>query len=231
LRDGHMRLSDLISDRGAGALPPTTNPPPIVPSGGADEIPKERGVCSHCGALMVEYKSTLRHFHVIALRIMAAQDKPISMTKPMKDADFDRSWMGNMYRLKHWGLAREWRGTEDAAKWRGYWEITDAGRAFLKGMPVPRYAVTYRTRVVRYEGVMVTADFVVSKLGRKEEPTENYEHFRTQAAAQIVGVEWDPDRTTPVAWDPDELDQYWLSDDDGDPECDEGDPEYSEGGV
>lgn len=59
-------------------------------------------------------------------------------------------------KLAYWGLVEEQNGVGIHGGRAGYWRVTDAGRAFLKGTKVPKYAKVYNGKCYGHEGDLVS---------------------------------------------------------------------------
>lgn len=59
---------------------------------------------------------------------------------------------GEAAKLAYWGLIEEERTLRPDGGRSGWWRVTDAGEAFLRGQTVAKYALVYDGDVLGYEG-------------------------------------------------------------------------------
>ena len=112
-------------------------------------MPEEKTeTCDHCGAKVVEYKHGLNRGIVTALT--AFFEKHALKAADMSAMGFSYSQRCNWQKLQYWGLVEK---ANPLSKKGGEWRVTQRGAEFVSGwLRVPHFAVTYRAKVVRYEG-------------------------------------------------------------------------------
>ena len=110
--------------------------------------------CPHCGAKMDSYRHAMSKNLAEGLRkLYIAGGEGHAQTIGMSKSEFT-----NFQKLQYWNLIEK---TGRA----GVWRITERGKAFVHGEKgVPHYAITYRGRVLKYDGELINfsdcADFL-----------------------------------------------------------------------
>jgi hypothetical protein len=106
--------------------------------------------CESCGALLVEYRFGFNKALARFLGLLfEAGMKPVRTDS----LDLTYSQRTNSQKLRYWGLADPVVETEQQVLKRGWWQITDKGCSFVRGeITIPKYAVTKRGKVIRFEG-------------------------------------------------------------------------------
>lgn len=112
---------------------------------------KEKKVCDHCGALMIEYRYSLNKGLAVVLGKLFDAGGPVEVsTLKLTNPQYS-----NAPKVRYWGLAEQVINKDTMVK-RGVWKITQKGVDFVLGKTmVPQHAVTYRNTVIRIEGAMV----------------------------------------------------------------------------
>lgn len=64
---------------------------------------------------------------------------------------------------KYWGLIEEETKVRPDGGRAGYWTLTTEGVNFLMRAPVPKYAVIYDGRLLRYDGELVTIEDILKE--------------------------------------------------------------------
>jgi hypothetical protein len=130
--------------------PPPDPPPPALSE--KDEPSTRR--CPHCGAATVAYKHSLTLPLVSALQKLADNGGgPINL----QHLGLTRNQWDNFQKLRYFGLVEQVPGDGGQTK-TGVWQITDMGRRFLLGTELVKRTVwTYRGKVVRRDGDLVSA--------------------------------------------------------------------------
>ena len=111
----------------------------------------EPGVCPVCDTVVVEYPEYRFSFN---LGLAVFLGKLFDAGGPVRtdDLGLEYSQRTNSQKLRYWGLAEQ-HVTEETARLRGWWRITEKGSAFVTdAIRIPRYAVTKRNVVLRLEG-------------------------------------------------------------------------------
>lgn len=108
---------------------------------------KDKIICSHCGATMMEYRHTLSEALVIGLIRLGQYKYPVNI----KELKLTRNQWDNFQKLRYWGLCGQVKDTEGKRK-NGVWGMTLRGRKFLKyEIAIPHAVYTYRGNRVRYD--------------------------------------------------------------------------------
>jgi hypothetical protein len=105
--------------------------------------------CEHCGASMVEYK---RGFSKDLARCVYRFAQAGGDNVDVSTLRLTNPQYSNFQRLRFWGLALKEDNPDGSGK-GGVWSMTDKGWDFVKArISIPRYAMTYRGEVLRFEG-------------------------------------------------------------------------------
>lgn len=112
--------------------------------------------CPHCGAIQATYHRRIDHLMIRVLAKLSLCEHPLHQSKICGGP------FGNDYaKLRYWGLV--------SSPARGYWDITDLGRQFLRGeVSVPEVAVVKRSKLIDMEGPQVFAKDCVEKFNLEE---------------------------------------------------------------
>ena len=104
--------------------------------------------CEECGARMKRYWHTLSPGLVGTLRKFGNVVKPNNnMIHLQKHLDLDKNEYNNFQKLQYFGLVAKLVFNGELR--RGYWEITEDGRKFLKhDISMPKRVETFRDRIV-----------------------------------------------------------------------------------
>lgn len=106
---------------------------------------KEKKICPHCKAKMVEYRHSLSKGLGAAVAVLADRGKPTVLT----ELNLTHSQYTNFYTLRYWGIAEQ---EKDQGITNGAWFVTPHGKAWLRNtMAVPRTVWSYRGEFLRYE--------------------------------------------------------------------------------
>ena len=112
----------------------------------------ESNTCHCCGAKLVEYRFVFNYGLALFLGRLFDNRGPTKTDT----LGLTYSQRTNSQKLRYWGLAEPYLDEHTEAK-RGWWQITDKGRAFVMGeITIPKYAVTKRNHVLRLEGEPVS---------------------------------------------------------------------------
>lgn len=138
--------------------------------------PPESGLCSECGAKVVEYKFGINRGHVAFLKRLLHIGRPAHID----ELGLTNSQYGNYSMTRRWGLTEQLAAENELERRKGgRWQLTAEGTAFLAGThSVPKYIHTMRGKVTRISGQQVFAKDV----------DETYEYrgdYKTQAAEQL----------------------------------------------
>ncbi len=130
--------------------------------------------CPHCGAKMVEYTFLFNKALAVFLRRLYEAGGPVKTN----DLGLTYSQRTNSQKLRYWDLAVP-HVNEESKRKAGWWVITDAGRAFVRGEArIHRKVVMYRNERVRYEGEQIYIHDVI----------DGYEYradYQEQARSQL----------------------------------------------
>jgi len=108
----------------------------------------EYTVCPCCGTKLVEYKHGLNRGLAHVLACFFEANGPAWLGS----LDIDYTQYSNVQKLRYWGLLKPYI-TKDTAHRRGWWEITEKGKAFVLGqIRVQKYAITCQAEVVKLDG-------------------------------------------------------------------------------
>jgi hypothetical protein len=106
---------------------------------------KDKVICPHCGATMMEYKHTLSEALVIGLTRLGQYKYPVNI----KELKLTRNQWDNFQKLRYWGLCGQVKDIEGRRK-NGVWGMTLKGRKFLRcEIAIPYAVYTYRGERVK----------------------------------------------------------------------------------
>lgn len=109
----------------------------------------DKKYCPHCGASMIDYK---RGFSKDLARCIYRFSRAGGYKVDVSDLALTNPQYSNFQRLRFWDLAVK-EENEDGSGKGGVWSMTQKGWNFVKGeISIPRYAITYRGNVQRFEG-------------------------------------------------------------------------------
>lgn len=136
---------------------------------------KEKRLCEHCGASMMENRHTLNKPLASALSRLSHLGKPAHIPS----LGFTHNQLSNFQKLKYWGLVQMIKGPDGTFK-QGWWEATELGRAFAFGeCRVFRSVYTFRGELVRADteaGAVGINDLVPDYKKRPEYIAESVPH-------------------------------------------------------
>lgn len=110
--------------------------------------PEKASVCPCCGAKVVTYHHSFGKALAAFLLALYRAGGPAKTD----DLGLTYAQRTNSQKLRYWGLAKPVLNEESKAK-KGWWEITDEGRAFVEGKTIiRRTAHVCRNKVLRLDG-------------------------------------------------------------------------------
>lgn len=105
-------------------------------------------VCHECGAKLVEYRFTFNRGLAVFLSRLFNADRPTRTD----DLGLTYAQRTNSQKLRYWNLAEPVVNPTTERR-RGWWQITEKGKQFVRGaIKIPRHAITKRNVVQRLEG-------------------------------------------------------------------------------
>lgn len=112
--------------------------------------------CFHCGAKMVEYRFGLNTGLLGFLKALVAAAGPVSISS----LHLTNSEYSNYPKARYWGLTEQVDPQNEVEESKGgKWQLTDNGMLFLRRrLAIPKYVVTYRGYVRRFEGDSIFVD-------------------------------------------------------------------------
>lgn len=110
---------------------------------------KEKQICPHCGASMMEHRHVISKELVQSLVALYNQNKPVNL----KVLNLTRNAWNNFQKLRYWDLVVKYVDPKERKRKGGWWMMTAAGTAFVKGqLHVQEVAWTFRGTVTKREG-------------------------------------------------------------------------------
>ena len=135
---------------------------------------EHKSICEHCGAKKIEYTFSFNKGLATFL------GKLFDANQPCKTDNLGLTYAQrtNSQKLRYWGLAVPVINEESVLK-RGWWVITEKGKAFVRGqISIQKKVITQRNEILRFEGQHITFNEV-------SEGYQYYEHYSFQVKEQI----------------------------------------------